>query len=120
MSTTLLLDLATWDLCADAAGNIAMASEPYSLAQDVATAIRTFLGDEYYNQQDGVPYQQKILGQAPPLQVFQQYIVQAALSASPEVVSAKCVIVAYDATNRTVSGQVLFTDSSHRPGAVSF
>lgn len=120
MSTTLLLDLETWDLCADASGNIAMADEPYSLAQDVAMAIRTFLGDEYYNQQDGVPYLQQILGKTPPLQVFQQLIVEAALSASPEIVSAKCVINAYSAEDRTVQGQVLFIDSSHNTGAVSF
>lgn len=120
MSTTLLLDIDTWDLCADASGNIAMADEPYSLAQDVATAIRTFLGDEYYNQTDGVPYLQQILGKTPPLQVFQQLIVQAALSASPEIVSAQCNITAYDGSSRTVTGQVLFVDSSHNTGSVSF
>lgn len=120
MSNTLLLDIDTWDLCVDAAGNIAVASEPYSLAQDVATAIRTFLGDEYYNTTDGVPYFQEILGHSPPLQVFQQLIEAAALSASPEVISAKCVINSFDNTNRTVSGQVLFVDSSHNTGTVEF
>lgn len=120
MSTTLLLDIATWDLCADAAGNIALADEPYSLAQDVATAVRTFLGDEYYDQTDGVPYLEQILGKTPPLQVLQQLIVEAALSASPEVISAKCVINSYDPTTRTVTGQVLFVDSSHNTGSVSF
>jgi hypothetical protein len=42
---TLLLDVSSWDLCLDAAGNIAMASNPYSIAQDAASAIRTFAGD---------------------------------------------------------------------------
>lgn len=115
---TLLLDLATWDLCADAAGNIAAAAEPYALAQDVATAARTFLKDEYYDQTDGVPYLQTILGKTPPLQLFQQLIVEAALSASPEVVAAKCVINSFE--NREVRGQILFIDSSHNNGSVSF
>lgn len=115
---TLLLDIATWDLCADAAGNIAAAAEPYALAQDVATACRTFLRDEYYDQTDGVPYLQKILGKAPPLQVVQQYLVAAALSASPNVVSAKCVINAFQ--DREVQGQILFIDTSGNTGAVSF
>lgn len=34
MASTLLLDTLAWDLAVDAAGNIAVATEPYSLAQD--------------------------------------------------------------------------------------
>ena len=41
---TLLLDTLRWDLCLDVHGNIAVASDPYSVAQDVASAIRTFSG----------------------------------------------------------------------------
>ena len=39
---TLLLDLTNWDLLVDASGNIAVASDPYSVAQDVASAVRVF------------------------------------------------------------------------------
>jgi len=39
---TLLLDLDNWDLTVDAAGNWAVASPPYAIAQDVASAIKTF------------------------------------------------------------------------------
>ena len=45
MSKTLLLDLNAWDLVLDSSGNIALASEPYSVVQDVASALRTFAGD---------------------------------------------------------------------------
>lgn len=120
MSNTLLLDVATWDLCADASGNIAMATEPYSLAQDVETAIRTFLGDQYYNITDGIDYFGVILGHSPPLVVFQQLMVEAALSASPDVVSAKCVVNSFDNATRTAHGQVLFIDVNGNPNAVSF
>ena len=41
--STLLLDQTEWDLVLDASGNIALASPPYALAQDVASAVRTFL-----------------------------------------------------------------------------
>ena len=51
-----------WDTCVDAAGNVAVCSEPYRIAQDVATACRTFVqapnggpGDIWWNQSAGVP-----------------------------------------------------------------
>lgn len=121
----MLLDQTTWDLVLDANGNWAAAAPPYSLAQDVASAIRTFLNDVWYNSKDGVPYFQNILGQAPPISLFQEYMVQAALSAVPNtadvfVKSATCVITSFDATTRAVAGQVQFIDSNGNPGAVTF
>ena len=67
---TLLLDTVAWDLVLDSFGNIALASPPYALAQDVASAIRTFLGEVYYDASLGVPYFQDILGQLPPMALF--------------------------------------------------
>ena len=64
---TLLLDRATWDLCLDAAGNIATASEPYALAQDASSAIRLFVSEAWYDTTQGIPYFTNILGQAPPI-----------------------------------------------------
>jgi len=37
---TMLLNPQTWDLTLDVDGNIALASNPYSVAQDIASAIR--------------------------------------------------------------------------------
>ena len=39
---TLLLRPDTWDLTLDSAGNIAVAENPYALAQDAASAIKLF------------------------------------------------------------------------------
>lgn len=114
---TWLLEVDTWDLCLDALGNIAMASDPYSLAQDVASAIKTFLGEVYYDTTIGVPYFSQILGQTPPLSVFEEYMIQAALTV-PQVVSATCVIESF--TNRTINGQVQFVDSNGNTSTVSF
>ena len=44
---TLYLDPQSWDLVLDAAGNIAMAKDPYAKAQDVASACRLFSGELY-------------------------------------------------------------------------
>lgn len=106
---TLLLDVALWDLVLDSSRNIAVASAPYSLAQDVASAIKTFLGEVWYNTTLGVPYFSQILGHTPPLALFQEYMIAAALTV-PGVTSATCVIESFK--GRTVTGQVQFTDSS--------
>lgn len=93
-----------------------MARAPYALAQDVASAIKTFLGEVWYNDELGIPYFSQILGHTPPITLFQEYMVTAALTV-PGVVSAKCVISAFE--NRTVTGQVQFTDSNGVTGSVA-
>ncbi len=113
---TLLLDTVTWDLVIDASGNIAMASSPYSVSQDVASACRTFLGDAYYDQTYGIDYLGTILGKAPPLSVFTAAIEAAALTV-PGVVSAVCTVSGF--SGRKVTGQVTFTMSDGTPGSVA-
>ncbi len=104
---TLYLDQATHDLTLDGAGNIALASEPYSLAQDAASAILTFLGECYYDTTVGVPYWQDILGRFPPLSLFKADLVEAALTV-PEIVAAKVFIS--DVAGRKITGQVQVTN----------
>lgn len=113
---TLLLDLTQWDLLLDASGNIAMATPPYAVAQDVASAVRTFLGEVWYDTSLGVPYFQEILGHTPPLTLFQELIAQAAQTV-PTVTSAECTITAFE--NRRVTGQVTFTTTNGQTGTVS-
>lgn len=106
MSTTLFLDPATWDLTTDVNGNIAVASEPYAIAQDVATACRLIEGELYYDTSQGVPYWQ-ILGKLPPLQFIKNAYVTAALTV-PGVVAAVCYITSI--IGRAVQGQVQTTN----------
>jgi hypothetical protein len=100
---TLLLDTMRWDLCLDAFGNIAVASAPYALAQDVASAIRLFHGECYYNTTRGVRYFEDILGQTPPLPVVKAELVNAAMTV-PLVTYAVAFIEV--TTDRVVTGQV--------------
>lgn len=106
MASTLLLDQSLWDLCLDAAGNIAVATEPYAPAQDVASAIRLFSGELWYDTAAGVTYFQQILGQFPPPSLIQAKMVEAALTV-PGVTNAQCDLQPID--HRTLAGQVLFT-----------
>lgn len=103
---TLLLDPATWDLVLDASGNWAVASEPYSIAQDVASACRLFLGELYYDNEKGVPYFD-ILGQQPSTAFINAQLELAALTV-PGVVTAKAYITGF--ANRELTGQIQVTD----------
>lgn len=105
--TTLLLDTLTWDLAVDLNGNIAMASQPYSYAQDAASAIKLFKGELYYDTNQGVPYFSDILGQIPPIALLKAKFKAAALTV-PGVVKAKTFITSIN--GRTVSGQVQVVD----------
>lgn len=113
---TALLDTSAWDLVLDAAGNLAIATEPYQYAQDVASAIRLFLGECWYDTSKGVPYFTDILGQSPPPQYFQTLMERAALTV-PDVVSADCTIESVD--NRTVTGYVTFTTADGQTATVA-
>ena len=114
---TLLLDTVTWDLCKDASGNIAMASNPYALAQNAATAIRTFLGEVWYNTSLGIPYFQNILGKQLSPSYVKAQMVAAALTV-PDVVSAQCFITGLK--NRQLTGQVQVTDAAGNLSAAAF
>jgi hypothetical protein len=115
---TLLLDTVLWDLTVDAAGNWAVATEPYALAQDVSSAVRLFLGELWYDDTQGIDYFKTILGKSPSLAVFQELMVQAALTV-PDVVSAVCVVNSYDFVTRHVDGQIQFIDVNGNNGSIS-
>jgi len=114
--STLLLTTDTWDLVIDANGNIAVADPPYAVAQDVASAVRTFLGDAYYDQTYGIDYLGTILGKAPPLSVFTAAIEAAALTV-PSVVSAVCTATGF--AGRKVTGQITFVTGNGTTGSVA-
>lgn len=100
---TLLLDRTAWDLALDSLGNIALADEPYSIAQDVASAIKTFLGECWYDTRIGLPYFEQVLDKLPPVQLLQKLVETQALTV-PGVTTAKCTITEF--TDRTVRGFV--------------
>ena len=109
MAGTLLLDTENLDLVVDANGNIALATEPYSLAQDAASAIKTFLGECYWDTTVGVPWKQQILGQTPTLALLKAQL-EAAAETVPDVVQAQVFISSL--TARAVSGQVQVTSAT--------
>lgn len=110
--STLLLDVSLWDLTLDASGNIAAATPPYAIAQDVASACRTVLAEVYYDNTLGVDYFGQLFGKTPPAAVFQEQFIAQTLTVAG-VVAATCTIEAYSANTREAFGQVEFTDINH-------
>lgn len=124
---TLLLDRTTWDLVQDANGNIAVASSPYALGQDAASAIRVFGdsgpnfqgGESYWDTTLGVPYLTVVFwGPRPSVSLLKQLMVEQAMTV-PGVASAQCFIE--EVSDRGVRGQVQVTPASGAPvQAVNF
>lgn len=103
--------LLSWDgdVCLDASGNIAIAGAPYSIAQDVAAQLSTFLGECWYDTTQGVPYWQEIFGKRPPASLIVSLLEAQALLV-PDVETATATIGGIDA-ERGVIGQMIITDT---------
>ena len=114
---TIALSSPAWDLEVDANGNIAMASGPNAIAQDVASAISTFLGEVYYDTSQGIPYFTSVLAQPYSPSLIQALLVQAAL-AVPGVVKAQATITKF--VGRKVSGVVNVIDINGQALGVTF
>lgn len=114
---TLLLDINTWDLVIDADNNIAVASDPYSQAQDAASMIKLFQGELYYDNTKGVPYWTSILGFDPPAQLLKTYFNQAA-KVVPGVTATRTFIKGL--SGRLLTGQVQITNSTNSTAIASF
>ena len=105
--STILLDPDTWDLTVDAHGNIAVAVPPYALSQDVASAIKLFFSELWYDKTKGIKYFEDIFGKRPPIELVKKYMEDAALSV-PGVVEANVVITI--SASRVITGYIEFVD----------
>lgn len=114
---TLLLDQGDWDFVLDISGNIAVADAPYAVAQDVASAVRVFAGELWYNIAEGIPYHGQILGARPNLQFLKSQIEAAALKV-PTVVQARCLFANF--ADRVLTGQIQIIDATGVINNVSF
>jgi hypothetical protein len=114
---TLLLATDTWDLITDANGNMAMATAPYAIAQDVASAVKLFARELWYDTTQGISYFENILGKRPPLQYVKAQVEKAALTV-PEVVTARCLFAGFK--GRALSGQIQIIDKTGASHNVHF
>ena len=108
---TLYLNPDSWDLELTAAGDIAIAKDPYSTAQCVANAIRLFEGELYYDTEKGVPYFDEILGKPNSYSLYKHRMEEAAR----RVKGIKEIEVSVKNQNgRNISGTVSFKDENNQ------
>lgn len=107
---TLFLNPDTWDLCVDDYGNIAMAENPYAIAQDVASTGRLWYGEARYDTTRGIPYETSLLGELPPQSLIASWY-ETEAETVPEVEAVQ-VVLSFDRTTRQLSGQILITAES--------
>jgi hypothetical protein len=120
MASTLLLDPVAWDLTLDVNNNIAVVAEPYALAQDAASAMKVFQGEMWWDTTVGVPYLQQIFGQAPPIPLVKQLLINAAMSASTDIASAQVFFAALNPATRQLTGQVQIISVTSALSAANF
>lgn len=106
MTSTLLLDRSGWDLCIDALGNIALASDPYATLQNAASAVRVFSGEAYYDTTIGIPFLDAVFNGSMPVAVLRETMAREA-KAVPGVTAASIAIASI--TARAVVGQLQVT-----------
>lgn len=115
---TLLLSVDAWDLSLDAAGNIALSAPPYAVAQDVASACRTWKGELWYDTTLGIDFE-SLLWNSPGPSAVQQAFNQQALSVS-SVATATTTISEFSGAAGMLTGQIAFTTSNGSNSTVAF
>lgn len=105
---TMQLDVSTWDLTLDGSGNIAIADEAYSVAQDVASACLVFSGECYYNNTLGIPWKTDVLGKRPTPSFISQKL-QTEAKKLP-IVDQALATVFFDKNTRRMRGTIRVTD----------
>lgn len=116
---TLPLNTASWDLELDHLGNLALADPDYSIAQDVASAIRTFQGECWYGATLGLPYFQSLLGKLPPRSYITSLLEQAALTVAG-VVSVTVVSLGLNAQRQLTGSVIVVSTDTNTPIIASF
>lgn len=109
MAYTTLGGGSDWDLTLDSSGEIAVISGAEAVAMDVACACQVFLGECYYDNTLGIPYQTNILGKK-----FSGAYLAQKLEAEAKKISAVETAVAtvlIDGGSRKVSAVIRVTDN---------
>ncbi|WP_147196061.1 hypothetical protein [Pantoea sp. CCBC3-3-1] len=112
------LETASWDLSLDDSGSIAITKNPYAVAQDVACACSTFLGEVWYDTTLGIPYYQRILGHWPGTQLINTKYASEAKKLD-YVQSAFCTTTVGNG-DRAATGVMTITDTNNVTSTIQY
>ena len=118
LTKSIQLDTDKWDITLDDSGNLAQTENPYAVAQDVACACKTFLGEAWYDTTLGIPYYQRILGHWPGTQLVNIKLQAEALKLD-YVQTATCTTV-IGKQDRIASGVMTITDTNYNQSTINF
>lgn len=94
-----------WDITLNENGSLKTADPYYSIAQNVACAVRLFTNDAYFNTDKGIPHFDVTLKRNPALSVICSHIKKAAMS----VDGVKNAEVIINNDNGIIQGEILIT-----------
>ena len=108
------LQLSTsWDLTLTPGGSLAVVTDPQRIPQDVATYCRTFAGECWYAEEDGIPYLDGELAHLPPAELVTERARRRALEV-PGVATASVSLT--DFAERVVKGRIDVTATPETGG----
>lgn len=94
-----------WDITLNENGSLKTADPYYSIAQNVACAVRLFTSDAYFNTDIGIPHFDVTLKRNPALSVIRSHIKKAAMS----VAGVKNAEVIINNDNGIIQGEIRIT-----------
>ena len=100
---SLRLSTDAWDLTLDAGGSLDVVSDPLRIPQDVACYCRTFTGECWYDDKDGIPYLDRELAHLPPAELVTERARRRSLEV-PGVASASVSLT--DFAERVLRGRI--------------
>lgn len=104
----LMLETSEWDLIPDQNGDIAVCSDPYATAQQVANECRLYQGEAYYAPDQGIPLDPDVFGETATLSYVGMLMQEAALTVDGVVTATPSLY----RKNREVRGAVLVSTSA--------
>lgn len=114
---TLTLDIDTWDLQLDAAGNIMHGAGAYGIAQNVANTVRLFTDDAWYEPERGIPHFLIDLGKRPAPSLIKSYVEEAAQAVAGV---QNAVLTDLDLEERVLTGDIELTTDTGAKVDVAF
>ena len=105
-----------WDLILTPGGSLSVVTDPQRIPQDVATYCRTFTGECWYAEEDGIPYLNGELAHLPPTELVTERARRRALEV-PGVATASVGLTDFDA--RVLRGRIDVTATPENGGGTT-
>lgn len=115
---TLHLTSDNWDLTLDPQGNLSILSSKAATLQDVASALRVWSGECWYNTNLGLPYDTNLFTGSYPIEIYQELAEEEAITV-PNVLNCH-IYLNQPTAQRLLTGNAIITFNDESKDYVSF